>query len=987
MTFDNYQDAKDYYDYCVEKRKEIPQELLDQLEEFEAQIRFAQFQESNSDEYIFNMMWAHNKYPSDAKYHLVHELADQLMSDGENAKQPCLLLGKVQCGKTDSFQCTMSLCFDKGIDVAVVMTKGTKTLTGQALARLRKDFKCLEDKGLLDQKYVVAVWDIMEIRSKGAGFVEHLLQSAGRNKVTKLIIVCKKQLDNLESLNKLFDASEFLKSQSILICDDEADFASRAYLRKKVGEKKYFELLKISNAIEELTKKADSSRYLQITATPYSMFLQPDGTIELRNGEASPWLPRYTGIVPIHSKYVGGQQYYVDSEDPSSMYSCLYHEVQPELIEEILSDRAEWYLEKPAHRDTLTDLTYAIITYMFSAAIRSIQVQKSEGKSYNTSCLIHCEINKKNHGWQKDLIDAIFDELTTAFVVTPQADQRICDLAQKAYYDLQYSFELAKGRELEDKDISFPSLAEVEKEIQRILRYNDYDVKVVNSDDPEKVKQMIDKENGQLKLERTMNIFIGGSILDRGITINNMLCFFYGRDPEKFQMDTVLQHARMYGARSMEDMACTRFYTTDEIYGVLKSINDIDNAMYEYLRAHKTCVRTEDFTSMVIGYDRRVKATSANKYTPSNTTVLRPYQRVLPKGLQTGTNEEIKDIIAKVDEILQQYPDYRVAKEGSDEPCFLLDCETAKELIRLISSTYVYGEEYNNVGFEWDANEMITAIEYASFDSDGYIWCQVYLDRDADRERGNIYDKRGRFNDSPEGGSINTTARKFANDRPVLTLLRQQGREDKHWRNAEFYWPSLMLQKDLVAGIFTINANKRNRKDKKQFKLKNLHKYPSNEVLVLPIKREFLFDIILGDKDFEDREIKNSTRANYLERNEQKQYLLGNGDVANVHDSIFDYNDGEFKFMLKKYKYLYLKSSQDYSGSQIMVSLQKDYCSLEAHPYTSTDRIYQHDNQILDVQDDSMCIWHIIYHLDKVLEVEFTEEDKEYFEEYNQNDI
>ena len=58
------------------------------------------------------------------------------------------------------------------------------------------------------------------------------------------------------------------------------------------------------------------------------------------------------------------------------------------------------------------------------------------------------------------------------------------------------------------------------------------------------------------------NIFIGGQILDRGITVPNLLGFCYGRSPKRMQQDTVLQHARMYGARPRPDLAVTRLYTT-----------------------------------------------------------------------------------------------------------------------------------------------------------------------------------------------------------------------------------------------------------------------------------------------------------------------------------------------------------------------------------------------------------------------------------------
>src|SRR4051812_18183998 len=52
-------------------------------------------------------------------------------------------------------------------------------------------------------------------------------------------------------------------------------------------------------------------------------------------------------------------------------------------------------------------------------------------------------------------------------------------------------------------------------------------------------------------------------IFDRGITIPNMIAFYYGRNPKTMQADTVLQHSRMYGARDRRDLAVTRFHKRD----------------------------------------------------------------------------------------------------------------------------------------------------------------------------------------------------------------------------------------------------------------------------------------------------------------------------------------------------------------------------------------------------------------------------------------
>ena len=49
-------------------------------------------QNVNEDEYVFGTMAAHNKFMTPEKEKVVREMTDQLMMEGENATQPCLLL-------------------------------------------------------------------------------------------------------------------------------------------------------------------------------------------------------------------------------------------------------------------------------------------------------------------------------------------------------------------------------------------------------------------------------------------------------------------------------------------------------------------------------------------------------------------------------------------------------------------------------------------------------------------------------------------------------------------------------------------------------------------------------------------------------------------------------------------------------------------------------------------------------------------------------
>lgn len=947
----------------------VPPEVLAEKERLE---------NINPDEFIFSTMKAHNRFMTPEKEKVVREMTEQLLIDGPKATQPCLLLGKVQCGKTDTFENIIALCFDKGIEIAVVMTKGTNMLTNQTIERLNRDFGHFKDKDTYDQKVIVKIYDVLDLYRRG-GLSDYELNDPTR----KFIIVCKKEDTNLRYLNELFAENEQMRGKKVLICDDEADFASHAYLRQK-GELK---LLAIAELIEQLRKQPCYCRYMQITATPYSLYLHPDGTVQLREGhEAQAWLPRYTGLVPIHDKYVGGKQYYIDGEEgevdaegnfhSANMYGCLYQPVDNVCIS-ILSARNEFYLQSKAHSNNLDSLNYAVVSYLFATAIRVIQERRKNpnGVKYKSSCLIHCEVNKIKHRWQEELITEIIDDVKQAVLEKGNTDLHILDLESDAYGSLKQSNELGNRQHLINE--KFPTFGEVEAEVKRILEYNDYVIKVVNSE--EHVAEMLN-EKGQLRLEQTLNFFIGGSILDRGITIDNMLCFFYGRDPKKFQMDTVLQHARMYGARDKEDMACTRFFTTEEIYDVLRTINVFDDYLYRYLKAHRNSVQSNDFTSIVIGYDRRISPSAQNKYLPANTKVLKPGLRTYPVGMQTLAPVDNNPITEKIEEILQRVKNQN---KPNDDGFFLMHYNDVVDVLSLIRDSYIYTEEYNNVGLEWDINEMVTPLEHLSYDNDGLILVAVRDDRNLSRERENIYDKRGRFIDAPEAGSEINLDRANAIDRPVLVLLKQNGMVDLGWRGTAFFWPVLTMPQNMEAGIFTINGNKKFRKAKKQIKLDGLDNYPKDETISLTIQKDMFFDILLGRRKINWRDIKPTTVNTFLEKDLMGNLILVEGTDPNIHYDLTSVNDNVFPYEVKRFKYVHYRTSMDFSGSQAIVKLDEENpYEMECHPFEQQDVVFTELNEGNEVSDWSAGNWYIGLHLDKVLEQKLTPEDQDEFSLY-----
>ena len=63
--------------------------------------------------------------------------------------KPLTMLGKIQSGKTRSFIGVISLAFDNGYDLAVVLTKNSNALVKQTTARIKQEFYDFRDEDII----------------------------------------------------------------------------------------------------------------------------------------------------------------------------------------------------------------------------------------------------------------------------------------------------------------------------------------------------------------------------------------------------------------------------------------------------------------------------------------------------------------------------------------------------------------------------------------------------------------------------------------------------------------------------------------------------------------------------------------------------------------------------------------------------------------------------------------------------------------------
>jgi Z1 domain len=377
------------------------------------------------------------------------------------------------------------------------------------------------------------------------------------------------------------------------------------------------------------------------------------------------------------------------------------------------------------------------------------------------------------HEWQERVAGAIRD----ALVDQARANSPVFhELARAGYVDLRRSIEL--------EGVSVPSVEDVTKAVAESLDTGQLMITKVNSDND--IKKLL-AEDGQLKLRTPFNMFIGGQILDRGITINNLIGFYYGRNPNLFQQDTVLQHSRMYGARSTADLAVTRFYAPQHVYQVMRRIHEFDAALREAIEsgAHDSGVYfiQKDASNRLI-------PCSPNKLLFSDVVSIRPGRRLVLSGFQTVYKSHGAKSLSALDAEIEKLV-------GSSRKPVLIDVAKGVELLKLAYANLEFDDDTKD-----DREAHIAALEHLSRSCKksqlkGKVWLLVATDRNVRR-----YREEGRFSNAPDTKQQKDLPVGKADDIPVLMLLRQNGDEAMGWRGLPFWWPVVMTPRTGITAIF-----------------------------------------------------------------------------------------------------------------------------------------------------------------------------------------
>ncbi|WP_083860025.1 Z1 domain-containing protein [Bradyrhizobium diazoefficiens] len=672
----------------------------------------------------------------------IEDVISKLESAADPDK-PGMLLGKIQSGKTRAFLGVMARAFDFDYEIAIVLTKGTKTLATQTVKRIARDFR-----EFIDDDEVI-LFDIMQTP-------DSLTKAELRRKI---VIVAKKQVNNLSRVKALFDDEKYasLRTRRILLIDDEADMASIRFTKKSNDPD--FDQGTIANQMDDLRRSFRVS-FLQVTATPYALYLQPGDYENSTKTKAvfHPKRPAFTEILPIHSAYVGGDDYFGGHGADDPRY-YLYVEVDDREHDALrVEDNRVIRDDRLWTSDSIKALRRAIITFLLAIVVRRLQQRKLDQPPQKYAMIVHNDTQRAAHDWQWSTVGKLAKLFEKA---ADDDDAKLKSAFDEAYADLKKSIEADAG--------FMPTSKEAYIELKHLLSDGELNVQRVNSD--VQLEPLLDSETAELRLRTKANIFIGGSILDRGITVPNLISFYYGRNPKRMQADTVLQHSRMYGARPKADLAVTRFYTSRGVYNRLVQIHSLETALRQaFLNgAHEDGV-------VFIQSDARngFVPCAPSKISVSDVVAIKPSGILLPTKFDTIAQTHLNKTMKSLDNLI---PGRAIGSKAFTE----ITLENAIAILDAIEPTLVLDDEGS---FEWGA--MKGLLRYYASNAHGKVQLLAESGRRLDRQASG--DRSGlSILGTAELRSLVLAPRAA----PALILLKQDGGPALGWKAGPFWWPMI----------------------------------------------------------------------------------------------------------------------------------------------------------------------------------------------------
>jgi hypothetical protein len=441
-----------------------------------------------------------------------------------------LLYGRVQSGKTAAMTLAAAIAFDNGFRIVVIVTANNVALVRQTVDRFKavagpRVFSTLKDLAGYE-------WEGQE------GALRQDLPQDG------LVIVCAKDKTHLPAVIRLLQQLE-AAAVPALIFDDEADAATpdTTLGARSAGRQNApaHESTMYRNVIENTApgQEGESLRetlphhvFVQVTATPYVLFLQR---------EDAPIRPSFVHLLEPGTGYCGGNRFFEDF-DPTE---------QPARQPIVVVQASEAQILLAARNTVPGGLANSCNFFLLAGAAHSIMMREQTFPEKGYKHLSHTSPRMDQH-------DRVADLINGHVRATRHQLRHLDDPATSAAFETPYE-ELRR------------SLGESIPPLARLLE--------VASDAIVQAEVVrVNAQTGNPEFGPTYNFVVGGNILARGLTIDELLVTYYLREAKTPQMDTVWQHARMYGYREGL-MLYTRVYLPSHLATLFRQIHESEEQL------------------------------------------------------------------------------------------------------------------------------------------------------------------------------------------------------------------------------------------------------------------------------------------------------------------------------------------------------------------------------------------------------------------------
>lgn len=487
-----------------------------------------------------------------------------------------LVYGRIQSGKTRAMIASTAMAFDNKFRIAVVMTSNINDLVAQT----HFDFS----NGLPGLMIFTKDTDLdREVPTAKL----HMEKGKGC-----LLLVCSKGKQSLQNISAFLRSIDAKKYPAIIF-DDEGDQASLdTNTRKRSRSQVAVASSAIHDAIQQNLRVALLRHvYVSVTGTPQAVLLQ---------SAESAHRPSFIEMLPPGRSYIGGEKFF--SKDEPEENKELIALADPNEKAELLN------VAGPIPDGLRKSILFFLVSS--AAAIKNIGLGE-KGYSY----LCHPSLKNNEQGIAERRINDFLIEVLTALFGGAGGAALTREL--KIQYD-----ELSKT--LGAKTPSFDEIKALVTEhlpLRKLL--------VINA----KVKRQ------GIAYGRGLNFLIGGNTLGRGIAIRDLLVTYYVRASRVSQIDTMHQHARMYGYRSTT-LEYTRLFITRDLYYRFRDIYHSDEDLRAYIDKYKANPAT-----FPIEYQFNLRTTRPGVLDVKKTDTLSPGKHIYPNYIEVPQRRSSYDKI------------------------------------------------------------------------------------------------------------------------------------------------------------------------------------------------------------------------------------------------------------------------------------------------------------------------------------------------------